>query len=136
MLPYAATGPSQFGSFNNFAKLSPTVVGLWAEILASVPNSTLMIKTQGFARPGLRALLLDLLQRAGVVRERIRIMNPTPSHREHMDAYREVDIALDTFPYHGTTTTLDALWMGVPVVTLVGDRHASRVGSASSIAWG
>jgi predicted O-linked N-acetylglucosamine transferase (SPINDLY family) len=57
---------------------------LWAEILASVPNSTLMIKTQGLQDPGLRALLLDLLQRAGVVRERIRIMNPTPSHREHM----------------------------------------------------
>ncbi len=126
--PVRRSGSITFGSFNNFAKLSPTVVGLWAAILASVPDSTLMIKTQGLQDPGLRALLLDLLQRAGVVRERIRIMNPTPSHREHMDAYREVDIALDTFPYHGTTTTLDALWMGVPVITLVGDRHASRVG--------
>jgi predicted O-linked N-acetylglucosamine transferase (SPINDLY family) len=126
--PVLRNGFVTFGSFNNFAKLSPTVIRLWARVLAAVPGSQLMIKTQGVQDPGLRALLLSALERAGVDHERVRIASPTISHSEHMDSYAEVDIALDTFPYHGTTTTLDALWMGVPVVTLVGDRHASRVG--------
>ena len=126
--PERRNGFVTFGSFNNFAKLSPTVIGLWAKILAAVPSSRLLIKTQGLQDPGLRALFVSLLERAGVDRERVSILSPTESHREHMDAYAQMDISLDTFPYHGTTTTLDALWMGVPVVTLAGDRHASRVG--------
>jgi predicted O-linked N-acetylglucosamine transferase (SPINDLY family) len=126
--PARRNGFITFGSFNNFAKLSPTLLGLWARILASVPGSRLMIKTRGVQEPGLRTLLLNQLERAGLGRERVTIVNPSVNHREHMDAYAEVDIALDTFPYHGTTTTLDALWMGVPVITLAGDRHASRVG--------
>ncbi len=126
--PVRRNGFITFGSFNNFAKLSPTLLGLWARILAAVPGSRLMIKTRGLQDAGLRTLLLDQLERAGLARERVSIVGPTFSHREHMDAYAEVDIALDTFPYHGTTTTLDALWMGVPVITLAGDRHASRVG--------
>lgn len=127
-LPMKRNGFVTFGSFNNFTKLSPTTLGLWSEILEGAPNSRLMIKAAGLRDEGLRALLVQMLERAGVDRERVKIVSPTMSHREHMDAYAEVDIGLDTFPYHGTTTTLDALWMGVPVVTLVGDRHASRVG--------
>jgi predicted O-linked N-acetylglucosamine transferase (SPINDLY family) len=88
----------------------------------------MLIKTRGLEDPGLRTLLLKQLEKAGTDPERISIVAPTPSHQEHMKAYAEVDIALDTYPYHGTTTTLDALWMGVPVITLVGDRHVSRVG--------
>ena len=126
--PGRRNGFVTFGSFNNFAKVSPTAIGLWARILAAVPKSRLMIKTQGLQDPGLRALFVSLVERAGVDRERVTIINPTQSHREHMDAYAQMDISLDTFPYHGTTTTLDALWMGVPVVTLAGNRHASRVG--------
>jgi predicted O-linked N-acetylglucosamine transferase (SPINDLY family) len=132
--PEVAASPSiqngfiTFGSFNNFAKLSPTVLGLWSEILAAVPNSKLAIKAAGLRDSGLRALLLDMLGRAGIDDERVEVMSPTLDHCEHMEAYASVDIALDTFPYHGTTTTFDALWMGVPVITLVGDRHASRVG--------
>jgi predicted O-linked N-acetylglucosamine transferase (SPINDLY family) len=64
----------------------------------------------------------------GIAPERVSIAPRTASHREHLSMYGKVDIALDTFPYHGTTTTFDALWMGVPVLTLAGDRHASRVG--------
>ena len=127
-LPMKRHGLVTFGSFNNFTKLSPTTLGLWSEILERVPNSRLMTKAAGLRDEGLRALLVQMLTRAGVDRERVKIISPTMSHREHMDTYAEVDIALDTFPYHGTTTTLDALWMGVPVITLVGDRHASRVG--------
>jgi predicted O-linked N-acetylglucosamine transferase (SPINDLY family) len=117
-----------FGSFNNFAKISPTSIRLWASILASVPGSKLFIKTHGLQDPGLRALLQERLQGAGVPADRLLLAPPTTDHRRHLETYDEVDVALDTFPYHGTTTTLDALWMGVPVVTLIGDRHASRVG--------
>jgi protein O-GlcNAc transferase len=126
--PARRNGFITFGSFNNFAKLSPTLLGLWAKILTAVPGSRLMIKTRGLEDPGLRTLLRDRLERAGLARERLRLVSPTLDHSEHMDAYGEVDIALDAFPYHGTTTTLDALWMGVPVISLAGDRHASRVG--------
>jgi len=126
--PQRQNGYITFGSFNNFSKLSPTVTGLWAQVLAAVPASRLLIKTQGLQDPGVRTLFGSLVERAGIDRERLSIVNPTASHLEHMHAYAQMDISLDTFPYHGTTTTLDALWMGVPVVTLAGDRHASRVG--------
>jgi predicted O-linked N-acetylglucosamine transferase (SPINDLY family) len=126
--PFRRNGHVTFGSFNNFAKISPTSIRLWASILTGVAGSKLFIKTHGLQDPGLRALLIERFEGAGVAAERILIAAPIASHREHMDTYNEVDIALDTFPYHGTTTTLDALWMGVPVITLAGDRHASRVG--------
>ena len=68
--------------------------------------------------------------RAGVAPERIRFADYASSARGHLEVYREVDIALDTFPYNGTTTTCEAMWMGVPVVTLAGERHAARVGAS------
>jgi predicted O-linked N-acetylglucosamine transferase (SPINDLY family) len=126
--PVRRIGHITFCSFNNFPKITRTCIALWARVLASVPDSRLFIKTHGLDDPGLRALLLERLIQAGIRSERVSIAGPTQSHREHMESYGDVDIALDTFPYHGTTTTLDALWMGVPVVTLAGDRHASRVG--------
>jgi predicted O-linked N-acetylglucosamine transferase (SPINDLY family) len=128
--PLRRKGHISFGSFNNFPKITPACIALWARVLASVPDSTLFIKTHGLDDPGLRTLLLERLTRAGIRTGRVSVAGPTRSHREHMEAYSEVDIALDTFPYHGTTTTLDALWMGVPVITLAGDRHAARVGAS------
>jgi protein O-GlcNAc transferase len=126
--PFRRKGHITFGSFNNFPKITPTCIALWAEVLSRVPASRLLIKTHGLQDPGLRALLMRQFNQAGVGNDQLSILPPTPDHREHLQAYGEVDIALDTFPYHGTTTTLDALWMGVPVITLAGDRHASRVG--------
>ncbi len=126
--PFRRKGYITFGSFNNFPKISPTCIALWAKIVSSVPDARLFIKSHGLQDPGLRALLLQRLEEAGTDSDRVSIALPTQSHRDHMEAYGEVDVALDTFPYHGTTTTLDALWMGVPVITLAGDRHASRVG--------
>jgi protein O-GlcNAc transferase len=126
--PVHRNGRVTFASFNNFIKLSARTIELWSRILGSVRDSKLMIKTRGLQEPGLRRLLLERFEERGIDPIRIAIMQPVPDHREHMRAYGEVDIALDPFPYHGTTTTMEALWMGVPVVTLEGDRHASRVG--------
>jgi predicted O-linked N-acetylglucosamine transferase (SPINDLY family) len=126
--PFRRKGYVTFCSFNNFRKISPTCITLWAGVLSAVPDSKLLIKTFGVQDPALRASLLEQLGKAGVASDRVLTAAPTRSHRHHMEAYGEADIALDTFPYHGTTTTLDALWMGVPVITLAGDRHASRVG--------
>jgi len=126
--PFRRKGHVTFCSFNNFRKISPTCIKLWAGVLTSVPNSKLLIKTFGLQDPHLRNSLIRRFERAGVHANRVSIAAPIHNHRDHMAAYEEADVALDTFPYNGTTTTLDALWMGVPVVTLAGDRHASRVG--------
>jgi predicted O-linked N-acetylglucosamine transferase (SPINDLY family) len=93
-----------------------------------VPDAQLFVKTRGLDDPGLVAAFKRGFEQHGIAADRVRVAPATTSHREHLRQYDEVDIALDTFPYHGTTTTLDALWMGVPVLTLAGDRHASRVG--------
>jgi protein O-GlcNAc transferase len=128
--PVHRNGHVTFASFNNFAKLSPLTIKLWSRILASSPNSRLLIKTRGLQDPGLRALLLQRFLDQGIDRERIKLMPPILDQQEHLQTYTEVDVALDPFPYHGTTTTLEAIWMGVPVVTLEGDRHAARVGAS------
>jgi protein O-GlcNAc transferase len=128
MAPFRRNGHVTFCSFNNFRKISPACITLWAQVLSRVPNSKLLIKTFGLQEPGLRASLLEQLKHAGAGSDQVAFAAPTPGHRDHMETYGEADVALDTFPYNGTTTTLDALWMGVPVITLAGDRHASRVG--------
>ncbi len=134
--PFRRNAHMTFGSFNNLPKITPMCVTLWAKVLSRVPESKLFVKTYGLGDPGPRALLLEQLSKAGIASDRVTIAGPTRAHRDHMEAYGEVDIALDTFPYHGTTTTLDALWMGVPVITLAGDRHASRVGASILTALG
>ena len=128
--PVREKGYVTFGSFNNFNKLTPTTIDLWARILAAVPGSKLVVKTGALQDLRLQLLLLERFGTAGVASDRLVLAAYHASHRDHMLAYRDVDIALDTFPYHGTTTTLDALWMGVPVISLAGDRHCARVGSS------
>ncbi|MEY4938658.1 MAG: hypothetical protein RIQ93_393, partial [Verrucomicrobiota bacterium] len=117
-----------FGSFNNLTKLSPATFALWAQVLQATPHAMMVMKARGLADPEMREELLLRFERVGVGRERIRFSPWTKTLREHFDYYGNVDVALDSFPYHGTTTTCDALWMGVPVVTLAGDMHHSRVG--------
>ena len=121
-------GPVTFGCFNNFAKVSDSTLRGWAQILAAVPRSRLLLKGHGLSEPALAAALRARLAVLGVEGNRIELLGRTASVAEHLALYSRVDVAFDTFPYHGTTTTCEALWMGVPVVTLAGDRHAARVG--------
>jgi predicted O-linked N-acetylglucosamine transferase (SPINDLY family) len=123
-----ADGPVAFGSFNTSHKISPQCVQLWARVLRRVPGSMLVLKRREFADPWIAGQFIQAFGREGVEAPRLRFLGKTPAVAEHLAAYAEVDIALDTYPYHGTTTTCEALWMGVPVVSLIGNTHASRVG--------
>ena len=104
------------------------MVELWARILSSVPDSRLIIKNHALKNKETCDYYLQLFASHGISTERLELRKTVNSVKEHLETYGEIDIALDTFPYHGTTTTCEALWMGVPVVTLAGNTHVSRVG--------
>jgi predicted O-linked N-acetylglucosamine transferase (SPINDLY family) len=127
-LPALANGFVTFGSFNNFRKLSPATIQLWARLLREMPSARLLLKSQGLNRAGVRQRLREQFARAGVDAARLDLRGAGLSKDQHMGLYNHVDICLDPFPYNGTTTTCDALWMGVPVVTLIGHTHVARVG--------
>ncbi len=125
-----ATGPITFGSFNGLAKLTPQMVELWAKLLGAVPGSRLLVKTYGLAAESARRALREAFSRHGIAGDRLELRPPDGGFAEHLAAYLELDIVLDVFPYNGTTMTCEALWMGVPVVTLAGATHVSRVGAS------
>ncbi len=126
--PVARGEPLTFGSFNAIHKLSETTLDLWAGVLQRVPGSRLLLKTAEFSDEGVKERYRRLLAARGIGPERLILLGYEKERSGHLATYHRVDIALDTFPYHGTTTTCEALYMGVPVVTLVGNTHASRVG--------
>jgi protein O-GlcNAc transferase len=128
--PCLAGDAVTFGSFNNPAKLSEATLDCWASLLRRVPGSRLLLKGRAFGDDATRALYLGRLAERGVAAERIELVSWLPNAAAHLALYDRVDIALDPFPYNGTTTTCEALWMGVPVVGLRGDRHAGRVGAS------
>lgn len=113
-----------FASLNNPAKLNEKVVALWARILNAVPHSRLML---GNAQARQGRWLLQLFAKHGVGEDRLLLL-PRVSLKEYLEAHHRIDLALDPFPYNGGTTTNYAMWMGVPVVALAGDRPISRVG--------
>lgn len=117
-----------FGSFNAMAKINEQVVALWAQILAAVAHSRLLIKNHSLRDAATRERYVALFEKQGIAADRLEFVGWLDRPAEHLALYHRLDIALDTFPYHGTTTTCEALWMGVPVVTLAGNRHAGRVG--------
>jgi len=119
-----------FGSFNNIVKVSPRVLGLWARILQDVSNSRLVLKARGLDDPPTRQAILDRLKKFGVAVDRVDLWARHATLAEHLASYGQIDIALDTYPYHGTTTTCEALIMGVPVISLAGETHVSRVGAS------
>lgn len=125
-----ANSPITFGSFNAVTKVSDACVALWSRVLSAVAGSRLLLKGATLAEPALRELTRKRFAACGVDASRVEVLAPTRTTREHLGAYSRIDIALDTLPYNGTTTTCEALWMGVPVVTRAGDRHASRVGAS------
>lgn len=125
MSGYRQNGYITFGSFNNFAKVRDEVLVVWGEILRQVPNSRLYLKAKIFNIPAGRRRVKKRLQQAGIPLERVIIEK---AEQEYLHCYQKMDIALDTWPYPGGGTTCDALYMGVPVITLVGTRHNSRFG--------
>lgn len=125
-----------FGSFNQIQKLSPTVLAAWVRILAAVPGSRLLLKANGFNDQETRRRVVDTFVRNGIDAGRIIIRPGTPDRNAHLAMYGEIDVALDTYPYNGATTTCEALWMGTPVLTLRGATHSSRMGASILTALG
>jgi len=119
-----------FASFNELLKLTPEIIAAWCDMLERISGSILVIKGTALEDPGTRARIEQRFLEHGLSLDRLRLLGRTESLQAHLDLYNDVDVALDTFPYNGTTTTCEALWMGVPVVTLAGSVHASRVGSS------
>ncbi|MCX7961082.1 MAG: tetratricopeptide repeat protein [Burkholderiales bacterium] len=129
-LPALRSGRLTFGCFNHLPKLTDEMLALWGRLLAALPQARLMLKAFGLSAEGARRRLLERLARHGIGAERVELRGPQPTLAEHLACYGEVDIALDVFPYNGATTTCEALWMGVPVVTLAGATHVARVGAS------
>jgi predicted O-linked N-acetylglucosamine transferase (SPINDLY family) len=128
--PALANGFITFGSFNNLPKVTPRVLESWARILQTLPDSRLVLKATGLGFALGREYVQGTLAKLGITPNRIELLNWVSSSTAHLQLYNRIDIALDTFPYNGTTTTCEALWMGVPVVTYTGTSHVSRVGTA------
>ena len=123
--PAARSGPPVFGSFNNLSKVGPAVRSLWAGILREAPESRLVLKWSTLADPALRAALSREFAEAGIDPARLDLRGPS-AHRDMLAEYGDIDVALDPFPFGGGLTSCEALWMGVPVVTLPGGNPASR----------
>ena len=126
--PCMRAGFVTFGSFNHFQKLNERVFAAWAKILQGVPDSRLRL----YGAPGAGSVVdrvYGFFETAGVAAERVDLFGPVP-HEEYMRAYREVDIALDPFPYSGGVTTCESLWMGVPVIALAGTRGFARTSAS------
>ena len=119
-----------FGSFNSLLKVNRGVIAAWAEIMKRTPGSRLVLKGLLQRDAANRKRIEQLFSEQGVSLERIDLLPAVPEFRDHLATYQQVDLALDPFPYNGTTTTCEALWMGVPTLTLRGERHAGRVGAS------
>ena len=135
-LPCQTNDYITFGSFNNLAKVSTETILLWGLILHQVPNSRILIKAKYLNNSLASDRLYRLFDRVGIDRDRLDLRGWSENTQEHLQLYNEVDLALDTYPYHGTTTTCEAMWMGVPVITLAGKSHVSRVGVSLLSAMG
>lgn len=129
-LPAASQDSITFGSFNKLAKISDETIALWASVLSAIPSSRLLLKAQALTEVETAAGVKARFVAHGVEEGRVECRGWAAEDRDHLALYQHVDIALDTFPYNGTTTTCEALWMGVPVLSLCGESHAARVGAS------
>jgi predicted O-linked N-acetylglucosamine transferase (SPINDLY family) len=134
-LPALARGYVTFGSFNRLDKIQEPVVRTWAKILSALPTARIVIKNRWLGDTAQRDHLIALFTSHGIAPQRVGLLGPA-TRAAHFAAYGEVDIGLDTFPHGGGMTTLDALWMGVPVVTSAGATISSRLAAASLTAAG
>jgi predicted O-linked N-acetylglucosamine transferase (SPINDLY family) len=135
-LPALAAGHVTFASFNNLAKTHGGVIETWADILHAVPGSRLRLKSRIFLDGEVRDDFHAAFADTGIDRDRVDLLGVTKTVAEHLAQYNGVDIALDTFPYNGATTSCEALIMGVPVITFAGTTHAGRVGASLLSSYG
>lgn len=126
--PAGRAGPITFGSFNLMGKQGEAARRAWKQVLDAAPGSRLLLKDGAFEHEQGRARWRRTLEASGIDPARATLLAKTKTRDDHLALYGQVDIALDPFPYNGTTTTCEALMMGVPVITVAGDSHASRVG--------
>jgi predicted O-linked N-acetylglucosamine transferase (SPINDLY family) len=128
-LPALARGHITFGSLNILPKITPEMIRLWAQILRQVPGSRMILKSYlGLNSESVRRRIIELFRSEQIEENRITLLGKIDGRSAHLAIYEQIDIALDTHPYNGTTMTCESLWMGVPVVTLAGKSHVSRVG--------
>ncbi len=135
-LPARSRGHVTFGSFNAVKRIGGPTLDLWLRLLRDLPASRMLLKSRSFRDPEVVRRFRDVFAGGGIASSRIDLLPDEPSAFDHLRTYDRVDIALDPFPHHGTTTTCEALWMGVPVITLAGRTHASRVGASLLAAVG
>jgi predicted O-linked N-acetylglucosamine transferase (SPINDLY family) len=127
--PSAATGQVTFASFNNPAKLTPPVIALWAKVLHAVPGSRLLLRNgRRFGDPLVAGRMRRAFAAHGIDADRLAFAGEQLPRDGHLASFDQVDVSLDPFPFNGSTTTFESLWMGVPVVSLIGDRFVGRVG--------
>ncbi|HLJ05936.1 MAG TPA: hypothetical protein VKT26_06680, partial [Acetobacteraceae bacterium] len=124
-LPAIANGCVTFGCFNNLAKVTPRVIATWARVLQRLAGSRMVLKTHQFTDAATRDRVRAAFIAHGIGDHRLELRGPS-DHRTFMDEYNNIDIVLDPFPYSGGLTTCEALWMGVPTVTLAGEIFAAR----------
>jgi len=127
-LPSRARGFITYGCFNTLSKITDDVVALWSRLLQQEPDARIVLKNSVLDDALSRRLYWQQFEKNGITQSRVDLLGTSP-HEELLAHYAQVDIALDPFPYNGGTTTCEALWMGVPVVTWAGDRFVSRVGA-------
>ena len=126
-LPAFSAGHITFGSFNNFSKVTPEVISVWAKILNELPDSCLILKGNSFRDKTTCQYAIDMFGQRDIAAQRIILQPPDPAPK-HLESYNLVDIGLDTFPFNGAATTCEAMWMGVPVITVAGTAYHSSVG--------
>ena len=124
-----------FGSFSNLSKLVPEVLSVWSRILNELPGSRLLVMDRPLRDAGVREMVLSRFEESGIDRERLILQAGLP-YLEYLGTYSQVDIVLDPFPRTGGTTSAEAIWMGVPLITLEGDRYVGRISSSQLVATG
>jgi len=128
-LPALARGGATFGSFHRLARLTPAVLDLWAQVVVAVPGARMLLKCSGLDDAAARERVLAAFARHGIGADRLTLLGAT-TRQQHLAAFGEVDIQLDTFPQSGGITTLEGLTMGVPSITLLGESITGRISAS------
>lgn len=129
-LPFLSNGYITFGSFNNLPKLNDEVISIWSKILRNTPNAKLYLKNIQLTDKGVAVSVLNRFSREGISEDRLILKSTILASEDHLKEYQKIDIALDTFPYPGVTTSIEAMWMGAPVVTMKGNGNILRLGES------